>query len=317
MSTPQPVSAAPKLVTAARILPAARDRFVEWSGRVDRALQAAPGYSGREIIPPQPGELDQWVFVTHFDTQQNMHAWRNSAARARLFEEAKPLLEGGAITELEGSAAAQYHVENSVTEVILEQVKPGKEEAYREWSNRIQLAQAKLPGYQGGYTKPPSPGATGWMTLMRFATVADLDRWMNSPERTALIREGNALVEKAFLHRVDTSFPGWAPTDPATGQNPPNWKTTMLVLLGLYPIVSLEIAYLMAHLSALRPAFASFIGNAISVALTGYITMPWLVRWLGWWLFPKPENATKITLGGTALISAIFAIEIVIFWNIL
>jgi hypothetical protein len=41
---------------------------------------------------------------------------------ARLFEEAKPFLVDGIITELAGNAAAQYHVENSVTEVILEQV---------------------------------------------------------------------------------------------------------------------------------------------------------------------------------------------------
>jgi antibiotic biosynthesis monooxygenase (ABM) superfamily enzyme len=155
------------------------------------------------------------------------------------------------------------------------------------------------------------------MTLMRFSTVDDLNRWMNSRERTKLIREAAGLVEKAFLHRVDASFPGWSPTDPATGQSPPNWKTTMLVLLGLYPIVSVEIAYLMAHLSGLRPAFAGFIGNAISVTLVAYITMPWLIRWLGWWLFPKPENATKITLAGTALIAAVYALEIAVFWKIL
>jgi antibiotic biosynthesis monooxygenase (ABM) superfamily enzyme len=155
------------------------------------------------------------------------------------------------------------------------------------------------------------------MTLMRFSTVADLNRWMSSPERSALIRESTGLVDKAYLHRVDAAFPGWSPTDPTTGESPPNWKTTMLVLLGLYPIVSLEIAYLMKHLSGLQPAAASFIGNAISVVLVAYITMPWLIRWLGWWLFPKPENAQKITLAGTALIALLYAIEIAVFWKIL
>ena len=57
--------------------------------------------------------------------------------------------------------------------------------------------------------------------------------------------------------------------------------------------MSLEIAYLMKHLSGLRPAFAGFIGNAISVSLVAYITMPLLIGWMGWWLFPKPENAQR------------------------
>jgi len=318
MNPSEELSAAPvKLVSAARVRPTAKDSLLAWSGRVDEALQASPGYAGREVIPPQANELDEWVFVTHFDSLEHLNAWRNSAERARLFEEAKPFLVDGVITELAGNAAAQYHVENSVTEVIIEQVKAGKQDAYRAWSNRIQQAQAKLPGYQGGYTQPPSPGGNEWMTLMRFSTIADLNRWMSSPERKALIGEAAGLVDKAYLHRVDTSFPGWSPTDPATGQSPPNWKTTMLVLLGLYPIVSLEIAYLMKHLSGLRPAFASFIGNAISVTLVAYITMPLLIGWLGWWLFPKPENAQKTTIYGTALIALLYVIEIAIFWKIL
>lgn len=318
MTTTEPITTAPaKLVSAAHIRPAAKEAFVEWGGRVNEALHAFPGYMGREVIPPQVDGVDQWVFVTHFDSLPHLNAWHTSTIRAQLIEEAKPLLEDGVITELAGNAASQYHVENSVTEVIIEQVKPGKEEAYRAWSNRVQQAQAKLPGYQGGYTQPPGPGTSEWMTLMRFSTVEDLNRWMNSPERTKLIREASGLVAKAFLHRVNASFPGWAPTDPATGQSPPNWKTTMLVLLGLYPIVSLEIAYMMAQLSGLRPAFADFIGNAISVALVAFGTMPLLVRWMGWWLFPNPERARQLTIAGTALIVAIYAIEIAIFWNTL
>jgi uncharacterized protein len=310
-------TAAVKLVTAARVRADAREKFVAWSSRVNDALQASPGYTGREIIPPQADGIEQWVFVTHFDSPLNLLAWRDSPVRARLFDEATPLLESGTIAEIAGSAAAQYHVENSVTEVILEQVKAGKEDAYRAWSNRIQEAQANLPGYQGGYTQQPSPGEREWMTLMRFASVDDLNRWMNSPERRSLIGEAAGLVDKAYLHRVRASFPGWSPTDPATGESPPNWKTTMLVLLGLYPIVSVEIAYLMRHLGGLKPALGDFVGNALSVVLVAFGTMPLLVRAMNWWLFPKPERAGAITVAGTALIIAAYAVEVAIFWKVL
>ena len=74
---------------------------------------------------------------------------------------------------------------------------------------------------------------------MRLASVDDLNSWMSSPIRNALIAEGKDLIAASYLHRVDTSFPRWMPTD-ASGKAPPNWKANMLVLLGLYPIVCLE-----------------------------------------------------------------------------
>ena len=205
----------------------------------------------------------------------------------------------------------------AATLIIIEQIKPGKEEAYQEWARRIQKIEAGFPGYQGGYTQPPTAGDTGWMTLLRFATAADLGRWLNSPERTALVAESEQYVDKSTLRKVESSFPGWIPTDPSTGKNPPNWKATMLVLLGLYPIVCLEIHFLMPHLSGMRPALAGFIGNAISVALVAYVTMPVLVRALDRWLFPKEQNGAKVNMAGTALILILFAIEVALFWNLL
>ena len=90
----------------------------------------------------------------------------------------------------------------------------------------------------------------------------------------------------------------------------------MLVLLGLYPIVCIEILYLMRYLSGLPVALANFIGNAISVVLVAYVTMPLLVRAMDWWLFPKPDAAVKTDLIGAALIAALFVIEIALFWRL-
>ena len=311
-----PSSGSVKLVSAMRVRESLRNQFLEWNGRVADALLASPGFTSREVIPPQTEDIKEWIFITRFDSIEHLRAWRASDARNRLFEEVKPLLDGE-FTELVGDAAAQYHLENSVTEVILEQVAPGKEAAYQEWSNRIQQAQAASPGYQGGYSQPPKTSGAGWMTLMRFSSIDDLNRWMNSPARKALLEESKDLVAASYQHRVDTSFPGWVPTDPASGQAPPNWKVTMLVLLGLYPIVCLEILFLMKRLGqlGLKSALAGFVGNAISVTLVAYVTMPYLVRWLNWWLLPKPDAPKSVHWKGTLVVFALYALSVAIFWK--
>lgn len=314
-SQPDPTGPA-KLVTAARVRPESRHRFLEWQARFDRALQDGKGFFSLEILPPFPPDQEEWIFIARFDSPDHLRAWKTSDTRARLFEEAKPFLDGG-FMELAGGAAMQYHVESSVTEVIVEQIKPGYEDAYREWSARIQKAQTTFPGYRGGYTQPPTAGGIGWMTLLRFATTEDLNRWLNSPERAALLGEAKEFVAKSYLHRVDTSFPGWAPTDPNTGNAPPNWKMTMLVLLGLYPIVALELRYLMSHLAGLPDAVANFIGNSISAILVAYVTMPLLVRWLDWWLLPKNDAPRNVHLMGTAIVVVVYILEVALCWKFL
>jgi uncharacterized protein len=312
---PKTDAAPAKLISVILVRQGMKDKFLEWSGRVAEALNAAPGFTSREVIPPQNDDLKEWVFVNRFDSIEHLRAWRDGEARKFLFAEGRSLVEGD-FTELVGDAAAQFHVENSVTEVILEQVAPGKEAAYQEWSNRIQRAQAETPGYQGGYSQPPKTPGGGWMTLMRFASVDDLNNWMSSPIRNALIAEGKDLIAASYLHRVDTSFPGWVPTD-ASGKAPPNWKASMLVLLGLYPIVCLEILFLGKVLGPmhLNPAVGDFIGNAISVFLTGFGTMPLLCYLLNWWLLPAGDAPKSVHFKGTLIVLMVYAITIAIFWK--
>ncbi len=207
---------------------------------------------------------------------------------------------------------------NEVTEVITTDVKPGMEEQYREWASRIQQAQTAFPGYRGSFVQPPHPGERSWTTLMRFATAEQLEAWMASPERLALLGEADALVEREMLHRVDNSFPGWIPNDPVSGKAPSMWKTAALVLLTLYPVVMLEIKFLTPFLAQfhLDPALATFIGNAISVALTTWPLMPWAIRAFRPWLFPgdQPGNAPAI---GTVILIVCYGVELALLWHLL
>jgi uncharacterized protein len=304
MSSPAVLIANPK------IRPGSEDAFAAWKGRHDAAIAAFPGFISSDIVPP--GEHgDTWTILLNFDSNEQLAAWQHSSERARLLAELAPLMIGGDLGEVmqtESPDAAQPAT--TVTQVIFSRVKSGMEDRYREWAARMQQTQARYPGYQGMYLQPPGPGGTHWITMLRFASTELLNAWLAAPERAAMLEEARPFIEGEELTRLATSFPGWVRIDPETGKGPPDWKTALLVLLGLYPIVALELLYLNPVLAGLVPALGIFIGNVLSVAATSFLTMPALVRRFDWWLFPRTKPNEHATAIGLTILAVAFATEI-------
>jgi len=288
----------------------AENQFAAWQARTLTQAAGFAGFLNSEITPS--GDALSWAVMLRFANTQHLDTWRKSDTWRRLLEDAQPLLAEKSSIDVEVQESGP---DGGVVEVIITQVKTGKEAAYREWETKIQQAQSKFAGYRGSYVQPPVTGELGWTTLMRFDTAEQLDAWLKSPERAALVKEAEPLVEYAHLQRMGTSFPGWFPTDPKTGQGPPNWKAAMLVLLGLFPIVMLESLFLSPRLASLNFSLALFIGNTISVALTTWLTMPLFIKALSWWLFPKPDAPKSVHWKGTLLIFLLYALSVAIFWK--
>ena len=288
----------------------AENQFAAWQARTLTQAAGFAGFLNSEITPS--GDALSWAVMLRFANTQHLDTWRKSDTWRRLLEDAQPLLaEKSSI----GVEVQESGPDGGVVEVIITQVKTGKEAAYREWETKIQQAQSKFAGYRGSYVQPPVTGELGWTTLMRFDTAEQLDAWLKSPERAVLVKEAEPLVEYAHLQRMGTSFPGWFPTDPKTGQGPPNWKAAMLVLLGLFPIVMLESLFLSPRLASVNFSLALFIGNTISVALTTWLTMPLFIKALNWWLFPEADAPKSVHWKGTLLIFLLYALSVAIFWK--
>jgi uncharacterized protein len=286
------------------------NEFAAWQAKALTRAAEFKGFLNSEITPS--GDASSWAVMLRFANTGHLDAWRESETWRHLLEEVQSLLAEKSSIEIE---VRESEPDGGVVEVIVTKVKAGKEGAYREWETKIQQAQSKFPGYCGSYVQPPLTGELGWTTLMRFDTAEHLDTWLKSPERAALLGEAEPLIDYAHLQRMETSFPGWFPTDPKTGQGPPNWKAAMLVLLGLFPIVMLESLFLSPRLASLNFSLALFIGNTISVALTTWLTMPVFIKALDWWLFPKPDAPKSVHWKGTLLIFALYALSVAIFWK--
>jgi antibiotic biosynthesis monooxygenase (ABM) superfamily enzyme len=305
-------------LVCARPRAGAEAEFAQWPPRLQKAMLAFDGGLSCEFWPPTPPDQDDWVGALRFESVDALRGWRTSEPYRRLIAEAEPLVEGGRVTQLAGGAATEFYVQNSATEVIVTELKPGKEAEYRDWANRIDQMEGTFPGFRGSYVQPPDPGGTVWTTLLRFDTVEKLNAWLNSPQRASLLKESENLVDRVVVQRVDTSFPGWVPRDPVTGKSPPSWKTAVLVVMVLFPVVMLELKFLTPHLvRILNPAVATLIGNAISVALVTWPLMPLVaIKLFGWWLYPE-GRPQWVSVAGPFAAALVFAIEIAVFWRLL
>lgn len=303
------------LLVCARVRPGSESAFAQWQVRWQTAALAA-GALTVEFWPPAPPDQLEAVATARFPSIDALRQWRRGTRNSELVDEVAPLVEGGLVMQLVGQAAVDYAVRHGVTMVMVTDIKPGREPAYRAWADRIQKLQATFPGYVGSFVQPPQHGETGWTTVLRFDSAAHLEGWLRSDERAAMVKESEDLVQGFHAQRIDTSFPGWVPTDPATGKPPNMWKTACLVLLTLFPVVILELRFLNPHLEELNPALRTFIGNALSVALTTWPLMPLAIYGFHAWLFPESQPRWLVMAMPIVLVLC-YVIEIAVLWHLL
>jgi hypothetical protein len=206
-----------------------------------------------------------------------------------------------------------------VSAVISTRIKPGQEAAYREWERKIAAAQARAAGFQGYRFEPPVPGVQeDWLTILRFDSEANLEAWFASPERAKLLEESGSFTDEYHTRIVRTGFDQWFRTDNSAAPSAPAWKQNMIVLMLLYPVVVLfnklvQSPLLIEHWGL--PLWgALFIGNAASVVLLSLL-VPWSSRRLDWWLNPS-DRVPKTEFGGAALVVGIYALCLLVSWQI-
>ena len=166
------------LLLCARVHEDSRDPFAQWQVSWQTAVLAA-GAESVEFWPPAPPDQLEWVAVARFASDAQLRKWRRGEQNRKLLEQVAPLVEGGIAMQLVGQAAVDYSVKHGVTMVMVTEIKPGKEAPYRAWAERIQKLQATYPGYIGSFVQPPQHNETGWTTVLRFDSGANLEGGSN------------------------------------------------------------------------------------------------------------------------------------------
>ncbi len=277
-------------------------RDEEFAGRQHhfRLVAQAAGCISHQVLPPEPPDQQDWVIIERFETGDDARAWLASPERAEALAGIVDLLEGDqTVSLLESGGSAP----RSATAVILTKVEPGQEEAFQRWNAEITAAQAHWPGYVGANLQAPVAGVQDqWVTMVTFDSSAHLDAWLGSEERSAFLAKSDGVFRDTQTRRVESGFSGWFDFQRAEGAAaPPAWKFNYLILVGLYPIVMLEILFLNNKLDWMNLAFSNLIGNIFSVALLGWPVTAILSKLMGWWIQPRPDAPRSVDLRGAVV----------------
>jgi antibiotic biosynthesis monooxygenase (ABM) superfamily enzyme len=304
------------VVTQTRVRPESADAFAQWQDETSGIIAAFPGFIHQTVIPPSPPAQVDWVILQRFASTEAAVAWLHSEERVKRMEGAAPMLVGRDDIHIVNDGEAGV-LPAPVSAVISTRIKPGQEVAYRAWERRIAAAQSKAPGFQGYRFEPPVPGVQDdWLAIVRFDTEANLQAWLDSPERQQLLQEASAFTAEFHARIARTGFDQWFPIAAGGATPPAAWKQNMLVLLLLYPVVFLFGVLvqtpLLMNRAGLSFPIALFIGNVASVLLLNYL-VPWTSTRFSWWLQPAGLHPRRIEVAGTALLVALYGVMLLAF----
>ena len=306
-----PATALASVVAQYRLRSGATREFTRLAGELTDSLLQAPGFDASEVHLDPSGTMPTMMW--RFATVAEARAWSDSDA-LRWFERSlEPYSVGAPVHNIILNSGRN----GSASTVITSRVKPGSDAWFAEWQGRMGAAQQQFPGYVGQRLQAPIPGVNAdWVAIVAFETATDLHQWEESAERKALVAESTPYVQRYDVRPADSAFESWFTKSESAGKPPPAWKLSAIVLLVLYPIVMLEF-FTLNHVTTdwlrIEPALGVFIGNAVSVAITGFLLIPWASTLLNWWLVPPEAVASRRTWQGSGVVLALYVLCIVIF----
>jgi uncharacterized protein len=291
--------------------PADVEGFSRWVAGYMSAARHTEGYvSGRESV--QGTQQLDWAVEVRFESADLLDAWLESPERSAVLREGEAcgywrcssdliLLEG----EPPPADAA----------VFLHSVAPGKEAEFVAAQSDLTLTSCVFPGYEGTALFPADASGQ-WTSVLRFRTPYQLAGWIGSRERKEALPRLREELTRDFAD-LSRSAPFGSTIRVSDGETriTPAWKTSMLVVLCLYPTVMLLSKWLSPALSRLGvgAAAAIFVGNVISVVLLQWVLVPAASRPFRRWLDPIDGAAARITVTGAAVIVLAYAALVALF----
>lgn len=299
------------LILKITLHPGAKADFLNWQSRFRSQISQAQGFTSLEILSPYSPQSNTWILHLRFNSKDDLDVWLKSPLYTQLLKE---LTDCGMIDTTHAISQEKPTCEQSgVTEIYVTSVNNEKLPEFHEWHEKIHKIESTFPGFQKVYVQAPNSQNGTWITLLQFDTLGNLEQWLNSPQRAAILKESQDFVTTKETHRLLSSFGGWF-TDRSLAETPPRWKQAMLILVVLFPIVMTQFLYLSPYLGSLTLSVRTFIENSTCVTLMTWPMLPIAIYALKWWLELK-NNLPKQLLG-IGILFLVYAFEVALFWSL-
>lgn len=175
-----------------------------------------------------------------------------------------------------------------VMRIARRRAKPDCGPAYEALIRGTFADASKFPGFLGADLIPPAGTDEDYQVVLRFATQADMARWDDSPQRKLWHQRLRAVAEGDPDYRLLTGLEAWftQPEVPAA-QPPLRWKMALITWLGIFPTVSLLLAFVAPQLASLPFLLRTGIVTGLVVILMTWVIMPRLTPLFRAWLIKR------------------------------
>lgn len=186
-------------------------------------------------------------------------------------------------------ASAGVSLDDSVTLLIQQRVRPDATARYEDWLRVIAAKAAEYPGHQGVHIIRPPSGSNEYSIMIRFASSADAERWTSSAERRRLLAEIADAFEHEDRFHIQPGIEFWFTPPSPVHKQPAPWKQWLITTSVIWPL-TLVVPALFKPLFAIVPALGYWgvshgLIAATIVALVVFLIMPRYVRAVSGWLF--------------------------------
>ncbi|MFD4442282.1 antibiotic biosynthesis monooxygenase [Nocardia sp. NPDC058519] len=274
------------------------------------AAATFPGFLGADVTPPGDARSD-WSVVYRFDDIVDLKRWLASDTRDELLARGNGLFERPATQHV----LVDEQDDEVVTVVVSHPVAAERETEFIAWQDRMTEAERTFRGFRGSGLHRPIPGVQNdWTIIYSFASAEHLDRWLESPQRKALLAEAPDFRDFE-VHRIANPYGSWfPPSETGVEGGPASWKTALSVLVGLYPTVVILTVAIAEIWPGAQLWISLLVGNILSVSLLTWVVMPVVTRALGFWMRPRPHRDPRTDMVGLACSVGFLTVAAVFFY---
>jgi len=152
----------------------------------------------------------------------------------------------------------------SATVVLVQRVRPGRENEYLRWQAEINDECRNFPGFEGDEVIPPVPGIQDdYVVIYRFDTFVHLNAWLRSDTRQALLARSKDVLDDSRQQVV-------------AGRGAPQQVSGMVVSTRVKPGHEREYRAWQARIDAEAARFPGFLGNEVFPPVPG-VQEEWVV----------------------------------------